>query len=194
LANELKAIIGEAAEHVADRLISRFGSVGRVMSASPEALAATLGENHSAINAITAANTLVRLGIHEQLVGRPINVTDPLLQEHLRAQLLYSGVERLYAVFVDPNGLYLNSEMISIGGRGNLIFDLRKLVHRALDNDATGLLLAHNHPSGNCRPSPKDIAETQRLAHILEALELWLIDHLIVCSSSVYSLGKARAL
>lgn len=194
LANELKAILGETGTHAAERLISRFGSVGRVMSASPEALAAILGQNHPAISAITAAKTLVRLGFQEQLVGQPIDVADPLLQNHLRAQLLCSSVERLYAVFVDHNHLYLNSEMVSIGGRRNLILDMRRLVHRALDNDATGILLAHNHPSGNSRPSPKDISETQRLARTLRSLELSLIDHLIVCSCSIYSLERGRTL
>jgi len=117
-----------------------------------------------------------------------------LLQNHLRAQLLCSSVERLFAVFVDHNHLYLNSEMVSIGGRRNLILDMRRLVHRSLDNDASGILLAHNHPSGDSRPSPKDISETQRLARTLRSLELSLIDHLIVCSCSIYSLRRGQTL
>lgn len=194
LANELKAIIGEAGGDIADRLIARFGSVGRVMSASPEALTQALGPNHPATSAITAAKTLIRLSFQEQLVGQPIEVTDPLLHNHLRAQLLNSNIEQLYAVFVDHNGLYLNSEIVSRGGRDQIIFDTRWLVHRALDNDATGVLLAHNHPSGNSCPSSKDITGTQRLAGILAALKLSLIDHLIVCPGSIFSLEKARTL
>jgi DNA repair protein RadC len=65
---------------------------------------------------------------------------------------------------------------------------VRPLVERALELGAAGFLLAHNHPSGRCRPSADDVSGTLRLAEVAEALELSLIDHLIVTRTRVFSM------
>ncbi len=194
LAAELKALIGSPGDAAAGALIARFGTVGRVMSASREALEATLGCGHPAVEALVAASSLVRLGFEEQLVGTPIDLTDPVLHKHLRAELLGSQVERLYAVFLNRNGIYLGGEMTAVGSRRGLQVSIRTLVHRALDTNAAAILLAHNHPSGDCRPSLQDIEETRRLVFILEAIELSLVDHLIISSHGIYSLQKGTQL
>ena len=187
-------IVGRAGRKAASDLLARFGSIGRVMSASQEALSATLGPDHPAIDAIRAANTLVRLSFEEQLVGKSLDASDPLLHHHLRAQLLCSDVERLYAIFLNHRGLYLGGELVAVGSRQGLQVSIRAIVHRALDTNAAAILLAHNHPSGDCRPSVRDIEQTRQLATILDAIELFLVDHLIVCNQGIYSLEKGKEL
>lgn len=194
LAAELEAIVGQAGRKAAHDLLARFGSIGRVMSASQEALSATLGTDNPAIDAIRAANSLVRMSFEEQLVGKSLEVSDPLLHNHLRAQLLCSDVERLYVIFLSRRGLYLGGELVAVGSRRGLMVSIRAIVHRALDTNAAAILLAHNHPSGDCRPSAQDIEQTRQLVTILDAIELFLVDHLIVCNQGIYSLEKGKEL
>jgi DNA repair protein RadC len=65
---------------------------------------------------------------------------------------------------------------------------MRDVFAEALRLGASGMILAHNHPSGECRPSDNDIAATRRLAEVALALDVALIDHLIFTHEAVYSM------
>jgi DNA repair protein RadC len=65
---------------------------------------------------------------------------------------------------------------------------MRGLLGEALRLDAVGIILAHNHPSGQCRPSERDISATRRLCDVAKALDIALIDHLIFTEDAVYSM------
>lgn len=164
------------------------------MSASPEALTSTLGANHPAVSAIIAANNLVRIGMRETLVGQPVDPADPMLHDYLRAQILRSDRESLYAVFVDCDGRYLRDEFVGTGGRNSVRLSVRALIHRALDSEAAGMLLAHNHPSGDCSPSRRDILDTRKLVAIFKVIDLSLVDHLIITKNRIYSLAEGKEL
>lgn len=65
---------------------------------------------------------------------------------------------------------------------------MRENFGEALRLDARELILAHNHPSGQCRPSSCDMTATRRLAEVARALDIVLIDHLILTDEAVYSM------
>ncbi|RNJ62389.1 MAG: DNA repair protein [Porphyrobacter sp. IPPAS B-1204] len=96
--------------------------------------------------------------------------------------------ERGHAVFVDANSIWLGDAPCGIGTMSTLSLRLRGLLGDALRHDAAGIILAHSHPSGHCRPSGCDIAATRRLADIAKALDIALIDHLIFTSDTIYSM------
>jgi DNA repair protein RadC len=75
-----------------------------------------------------------------------------------------------------------------LGGLNVLFLRMRENFGEALRLDAHGLILAHNHPSGHCRPSSCDIIATRRLAEVARALDIVLIDHLILTDEAVYSM------
>ncbi|WP_086608599.1 JAB domain-containing protein [Erythrobacter donghaensis] len=96
--------------------------------------------------------------------------------------------ERGHAVFVDANSVWIGDAPCGIGSMSTLTVSLRALLGEALRVDARGLILAHSHPSGHCRPSGCDIAATRRLSDIACTLEIALIDHLIFTTDAVYSM------
>lgn len=65
---------------------------------------------------------------------------------------------------------------------------MRHLVRRAFELDARRLVVAHNHPSGNPSPSRQDVATTERLVQVLQAVEIVLEDHCIVAGNRIASL------
>jgi DNA repair protein RadC len=103
------------------------------------------------------------------------------------------SVERFHAVFLDRNRGYLGDAPMGQGGLGCLSLRMRELFARALALSASGMLLAHNHPSGQCRPSAADIAATRRVEQVATALDIELLDHLIFTRHAVYSM-RAGAL
>ena len=71
-------------------------------------------------------------------------------------------------------------ERISSGGTSATIVDIKILIKCATDQLASAIILAHNHPSGNCRPSGEDDKLTQRIKAAAELLDIRVVDHLIV--------------
>ena len=96
--------------------------------------------------------------------------------------------ERCHAVFVDARRCYLGDASVGRGSFSALSVRMREIFGEALRIDAWGIILAHNHPSGDCRPSSCDVAATRRLAEMAQALDIELIDHLIFTDTSVYSM------
>lgn len=109
---------------------------------------------------------------------------------HLRKAVLAAprGCERFHAIFVDERRAYLADATLGEGGGAALSLRMRHLFAKALSVGASGLIVAHNHPSGDCRPSATDIASTKRLKDIATALDIELIDHLIITESTAYSM------
>lgn len=98
------------------------------------------------------------------------------------------GHERGHAIFVDAARGWLGDVSFGLGSMSTLSLRMRALLGEALRLDAVGIILAHSHPSGLCRPSGCDIAATRRLVEIACALDITLIDHLIVTTGAVYSM------
>jgi DNA repair protein RadC len=96
--------------------------------------------------------------------------------------------ERLHVLYVDRSGVYLGDTPMGIGGVGGLSLRMRDLFSKALTHHAHGILVAHNHPSGQCRPSQADIVSTRRLESVATALDIELLDHLIFTKDAVYSM------
>lgn len=110
--------------------------------------------------------------------------------EYLRSVVLRAPEhgERFHAIFVDARRNYLSDASLGQGDINKLTLRMRELFGRALAEGATAIIIAHNHPSGNCRPSPHDIEATIRLSAIGQALDIELLDHLIFTHNSVYSM------
>lgn len=137
------------------------------------------------------------------LAGAP-PCEDPLTQEqrvgtmiaYLRGVVLAPPArhERGHAIFVDSQSGWLGDAPFGMGDMNTLRLRMRTLFGEALRLDAAGMILAHSHPSGACRPSVCDIAATRRLVDVGKALEIAVIDHLIVTADALYSMRAGRLL
>ena len=90
--------------------------------------------------------------------------------------------------------LYLNKankviekEKISAGGLSGTVVDVKIILKNALQKLASGIILIHNHPSGNLQPSDADISITRKLKDASKLLEMAVLDHLIIGDKNYYS-------
>ena len=115
---------------------------------------------------------------------------------HLRIEFDCRGwqIEHMHAVFLDSNRLYIADRSMGSGDLDRLSMRLRPLFGLAIGLGASGLILAHNHPSGDCRPSAGDFSATKRMASVARALDIDLLDHLILTSKSAYSMRSGAML
>ena len=102
--------------------------------------------------------------------------------------------EEFYCVFLNRANKVLKIEQLSKGGISGTVTDIRLLFKNAILNTASGMVVAHNHPSGNLNPSDADIRITQKIKEAGTLLDIQLLDHLIICSSEYYSFADNGAL
>lgn len=102
--------------------------------------------------------------------------------------------ERLHVAFLDDTNRFLSVAGFGEGRAFALSLSLRELFRHALSVGARGILMAHNHPSGDCRPSALDIEGTRRIASVAQALDIEILDHLIFSENGLYSMRRGAEL
>ncbi len=95
--------------------------------------------------------------------------------------------EEFWALFVNQSNTIIKTECISKGGISLTVVDMRLILKPAIESLASGVFLAHNHPSGNLTPSTADIAITKKAKEALKLLDITLFDHLIIADGNYYS-------
>lgn len=109
------------------------------------------------------------------------------IHDHMRYRIGNLPHEEMWALFVDTSNRLLTEIRLSEGGSTSTVFDVKKLLRKALASGAQGVILCHNHPSGNMSPSRGDENVTSKCNEACKLLELRLLDHLIVTTDSYYS-------
>ncbi len=193
MAHLLQPFAGDFAEVAAGRLIGRFGSLGRALAATPEQLSHALEGDDELADVIVAARTLFEAGLREQISHTPVTIGNPAFQQYLLLVIGKSATECLHATFVTQDWGYLADDMIAHGSTGHVEANMRRLLRRAFDIGAHGIILAHNHPSCSAEPSAEDIALTRKIAELTKSVDIKLLDHLIVGGSIIVSM-KERGL
>ncbi len=120
----------------------------------------------------------------------PPPITGPAdVLAHL-ADIRTAAQERVVALYLDARNRPLARKTIAIGGLRASLIHARDVLAPALSLPTAGIVLAHNHPSGDVRPSPEDIDVTRQLAGAVRLFGLELVDHLVVSRTGYCSLKE----
>lgn len=105
----------------------------------------------------------------------------------LKLNLADSRTEEFWAIFLNQNNKVIHIAQLTQGGINQSIVDIRILFKTALDYFSTGIIISHNHPSGNLKPSSEDINITKKVKEAGNLMNIQLLDHLIITQSSYLS-------
>ena len=97
------------------------------------------------------------------------------------------SVEQFWVVYLNNSNKVLVQQKISQGGITATIVDIRLILKRALELNATALVLCHNHPSGNLNPSEADFTLTDKVKLAAKLMDIQVLDHIIVTDQSYFS-------
>lgn len=180
----------------AKALIERFGSLKGILDARPDDLEQMPGLGTVAPIALKIVKSITELYLQQEAEGQIVlNSTDKIERfwrsrlgsykyevfeiAHLDSayRLMKEGVQRLEEGIVDRAQVYP-----------------RKVIEAALKRSASGIILAHNHPSGKAYPSPQDEKLTKVLKDIADPLSIQVVDHLIITAQDVFSFRRAGLL
>jgi DNA repair protein RadC len=95
--------------------------------------------------------------------------------------------EEFWVLFLNNSNKVISKSQLSKGGITGTIVDVRLIFKLVLENGATGLILCHNHPSGNLIPSDADKQITKKIQKAGESLDVKILDHLIITETKYYS-------
>jgi DNA repair protein RadC len=95
--------------------------------------------------------------------------------------------EEFWAVYLNQSNRIIRKERLSVGGIAGTYVDIRLIMKEAILCNATGMIISHNHPSGNENPSPEDNRITEQLKKAADSLNIRLTDHIIITSNTYYS-------
>lgn len=178
----------------AKAVINRFGSFAKVLSASERELLETPGLGRHAVSAIKIVQaSAVRLA-RAELMDKPILNSWDRLMAYLNMVMAREPVEQFRILFLDNRNYLLADELQARGTVNHTPVYPREVVKRALELHATALILVHNHPSGNPKPSDQDIEMTQDIRQAASALAIVIHDHVIVGNGTWYSFRREKLL
>ena len=101
--------------------------------------------------------------------------------------------EECWVIFLNRANRITSKDRMSSGGQASTVLDTGMIIRKALEKKASGLILAHNHPSGSPYPGQADIRQTQELRKASSTFGISLIDHIIICDSCFYSFADEQA-
>ncbi|WP_421976987.1 RadC family protein [Roseivirga seohaensis] len=107
--------------------------------------------------------------------------------ELMKPELMDQPVEQFWVVMLKRNNEVIQKRVISLGGVSGTVADPKVIFKRALEDLASGIILVHNHPSGNLKPSQADIRLTEKLKNAGNLLEIPVLDHIIFTDDGYFS-------
>lgn len=125
--------------------------------------------------------------VHERQEMKVKLNTPMTVYNHIKPYLLNQPYESFYIILLNSSNRLIKTVRVSEGGISGTVVDLKRIFKIALDHYATGIILSHNHPSGNLRPSSSDEVLTKRIIEAGELLDIKIIDHLIIGGDGYYS-------
>ena len=100
--------------------------------------------------------------------------------------------EECWILHLNKGNRVIHKEKVSSGGMDSTVMDTRIIIRKALERKATGIIMAHNHPSGNALPSTADLTQTRALHKALKTCDISLVDHVIIGRGSYYSFADEQ--
>jgi len=172
---------------LARRLLDRFDGFAGVVTAPPTQLLKVEGVGETVLVALKLAEAAALRLARAKVLNRPVISTWDALLDYCHTAMAHRSVEHVRVLYLDRKNCLIADEEQGRGTVDHVPVYPREVLHRALDLEASALILVHNQPSGDPTPSQQDIALTERIRDGAEVLSLVLHDHLIIGKSREFS-------
>jgi DNA repair protein RadC len=182
-----RAIPRQDVKPLAHRLIHEFGDFNTAISATAVRLASVRGVGQAVIQEMKIVEAAAHRLARARVIGREVLSSWDALIEYCTASMAYLETEQFRILFLDKQNVLIADEEQQKGTVDHVPVYPREVAKRALELNASSLILVHNHPSGDPSPSNADIDMTGRVQRALVALSIKLHDHIIIGKNKISS-------
>ena len=188
-----RAIPRQDVKPLAKRLLDTFGDFNRTISAPASRLASVQGVGAAVVQELKIVEAAAhRLG-QAKILGQNAITSWAALMDYCKTTMAHRETEQFRILFLDRKNILIADEEQAKGTVDHVPVYPREVAKRALELNASALILVHNHPSGDPTPSQADISMTQNVLNAVEALSITLHDHIII-GKETYLSFKAEGL
>lgn len=176
---------------IAHVLLDRFGSLAQVLEAPTSELMKVPGIGEATATFLPLMASLCRYYLVHRTASNVILNTIEQCGEYLLPFFCGRRNEVVYLLCLDAKCKVLSCKEVGEGSVNSASVPIRRIVEMALADNATSVILAHNHPSGMALPSGEDQLTTRRLALSLSTVDIELVDHLVIADDDFVSLRQS---
>lgn len=181
-----RALPRQDVKPLARLLLDTFGDFNRVVVASPARLQLIKGVGPSVVVELKLIEAAAQRMMRARVIQKPVLSSWDALLDYCHTTMAHRETEQFRVLYLDRKNMLIADEEQARGTVDHVPVYPREIVKRALELNASALILVHNHPSGDPTPSDADLAMTAQVQDACQALGLVLHDHLII--------GKEREL
>ena len=185
----------ETAVELSKRILHHYNNdLNKLAKASIQELSNFRGIGEAKAISIIAALEIGRRRDYTEVKAAESILSSKDAYNLMRRHLVDLNHEEFWIILLGRSSKVLSKELISKGGLSGTVADPKIIFHVALQHQASGIILIHNHPSGNLKPSQLDISLTKRLSEAGRLLDIQIFDHLIIGDKGYYSFGDEGVL
>jgi len=186
------AIPRKDTNELAHRLLDRYGTIAHVCNAPIDVLEKDFGLSENAAVLLKMIPPLSACYENAALEAKYIDMHEAV--KIMRPHFLGATTERVVLAMSDARDKLLFCDVVSTGSLTATDFPMRKIADYALRHNARYAYIAHNHPSGHCVPSQKDLKATRFISELLEKIGVMLVDHIIFTATESFSIRSQKHL
>lgn len=187
-----RAIPRQDVKPLARVLMDMFGDLNRVIAAPPARLRSVAGVGESVVAELKLVEACAQRMARAKVMNRPVISSWAALLDYCHTAMSHRDTEQFRVLFLDRKNVLVADEAQGQGTVDHVPVYPREILRRALELNASALILVHNHPSGDPTPSQADIDMTQTILAACDALSITLHDHIVIgqsCELSFRSSG-----
>ena len=175
---------------IAKELLRKFSDFNKVVSAPVYELMQVTGIKENSAILIKLIKSCALRATWEDLNENdaPIIANWDILEDYCRSSMAHLGIEEFHVIYLNSNLQIIKEEKLQSGTFDRVAIHPREVIKAALSANAKGMILMHNHPSGNIKPSEQDVALTKKIIDAALTVDLAVLDHVVVSKNDVYSM------
>jgi DNA repair protein RadC len=186
-----RAIARQDVKPLAKCLLAEFGDFNSVIAAPIERLKKVKGVGETIIQELKIAEAVAHRMAQSRILDRPVLASWNELLTYCKTAMAYLSLEQFRILYLDRKNFLIADEKQQTGTIDHVPVYPREVVKRALELNASAIILVHNHPSGDPAPSAADIDMTRQISGAAQVLGITIHDHLIIGKSGEFSFRSA---
>jgi DNA repair protein RadC len=177
-------------KNVAKKLLDKYANLANIMEVDESTFIKTreLGDSFAVLLKVLK-EFYARTHLNNLESKRVFEYFDELL-EYLQSKMCFLKIEQFRVLYLDANGKLIKDNIESEGTLGKAAVYTREIVKKAISLHASSVILSHNHPNGNPKPSKADMMLTAEVISALNTIDVIVQDHIIITKEDYYSFKK----